>query len=298
MKVAFSIITRDRAHRAADVEKCVRAAFAQTYSPMEIVLSDQGSTDGTLELLERLAAEYSGPNTVRVLRCPDTADRGMAGLNAHLAWLMKTLECDYFIQCSDDDYSEPERTAKSVEALERTGADMVGCALHFAEPGERPRGRSSYQREGFVSIEALIMDKVGGSSGHAWRRTLWDRVLPVPSLCGVDVWLPMMAALLGGFYFINTPLHTYVQHADPHNTGYEGMQRALPKAEHRAIDEHRFFQTATAYQWVLTRMRSLGVGNANELGWIEKAALAHYEAWSNTRVEMTLNREAPQPFRI
>jgi len=90
----------------------------------------------------------------------------------------------------------------------------------------------------------------------------------------------------------------YLQHADPANTGFEGKLRGLDEPERRPIDEHRFFQTAGAYQWVLRRMTTLGVGTPEDRGWIREAALAHYEAWLDVRTEMTVNRQAPEAFPI
>jgi glycosyltransferase involved in cell wall biosynthesis len=297
MKVAYVIFVRNKAHLADYLVRCVKSAFAQTYSPMEIILSDQGSTDGTRELLEALASEYKGPNTVRVLDCPDTAMKGMAGMNAHFAWLHAELDADIIVPAAGDDYAEPDRTAVLIEAFERTGADMVGAAMYFADPGAKePAGRSSFAREGWVTVEEVVVKKVGGSSAPAWRRSLWERMQPIPGLCGVDVFMPPIACVLGGFYYVNKPLYTYVNHADVRNTGLEGVMRALPEAERKPVDEHRFFQTAGAWQWVLRRMTSLGVGSAADRQWVAEAAMAHYEAWLDTRTEMTVRRIAPLPF--
>lgn len=300
MKVAYVIFARDKAHNAEHVERCVRAAFVQTYGPLEIVLSDQGSIDGTRELLHRLAGEYEGPHTVRLLDCPNTGPKGMAGLNAHLAWLHAELDAEILVPAAADDDARPDRTAKLVEAFKRTGADMVGAAMHFKNPGAPgPHSRSAYAQEGWVSVQACVEQKVGGSAAPAWRRDLWARLGPINEICGVDVWMPPLACVLGGFYYLNEPLYTYYHHADGGNTGLEGaLLAAKDEAAKRVIDEHRFFQTAAAWQWVLRRMVSLGVGTKEDRHWVQQSIAAHYEAWGDTRMTMTLNREPPQPFRI
>jgi len=299
MKVAYVIFARNKFKNAAAVERCVRSAFAQTYTPLEIVLSDQGSTDGTRELLHRLAAEYQGPHTVRLLDCPETAFTGMAGLNAHLAWLHAELDADIFVPSAADDDAHPERTAKLVEAFERTGADMVGAAMNFADPQEKvPTARSAHTRAGWVSVGDCVFAKVGGSSAPAWRRSLWDRLMPVPMLCGCDVWMPPMACLLGGFYYLDEPLYTYYTHADADNTGLEGVMRARPESERTGLDELRFYQTAASWQWVLRRMGTLKLGTHEDQYAVERAILAHCEAWSDARSVLSLRRETPRALPI
>ena len=43
----------------ATLEKCVRSLFRQSWSELEVVVVNDASTDGTLELLERLSTEYA-----------------------------------------------------------------------------------------------------------------------------------------------------------------------------------------------------------------------------------------------
>ena len=44
------------------VREAVRAAFEQTYRPLEIILSDDCSQDGTFEVLMNMAQSYTGPH--------------------------------------------------------------------------------------------------------------------------------------------------------------------------------------------------------------------------------------------
>ena len=46
------------------IEEAVLGVFYQTYSPLEIILSDDGSSDNTFEIMSRMASEYVGPHTI------------------------------------------------------------------------------------------------------------------------------------------------------------------------------------------------------------------------------------------
>ncbi|MEX2322686.1 MAG: glycosyltransferase [Acidimicrobiia bacterium] len=54
-------------NEADDVEAVIRSVLEQTHPPHEVVVTDAGSTDGTVEILERLAGEHS---SVRVIHQP------------------------------------------------------------------------------------------------------------------------------------------------------------------------------------------------------------------------------------
>ncbi len=68
-------------NRAATLERAVRSALGQTHADLEVVVSDNASTDGTPELLRRLAASDPRLRSVR-----QDANHGMvANLNAAAA---------------------------------------------------------------------------------------------------------------------------------------------------------------------------------------------------------------------
>ena len=112
MKYAFVVFVRNKAPWIAE---CVRSVLAQSYTPLELVFSDQGSEDDTLAIIKKTVNGYNGPNKVRVLQCPDTEPRGMRGLMAHINWLYETLDADFWITLSGDDVSYPNR-AKPLDA--------------------------------------------------------------------------------------------------------------------------------------------------------------------------------------
>ena len=46
------------------IREAVAGAFSQTYSPLEIILSDDCSSDRTFEIIQEMTAGYEGPHKV------------------------------------------------------------------------------------------------------------------------------------------------------------------------------------------------------------------------------------------
>ena len=74
------------------IREAVEGAFAQTYSPLEIILSDDCSSDGTFEIMEDMAASYKGPHKIILNR--NTVNRGTGD---HVNHVMKLAEGDLIV---------------------------------------------------------------------------------------------------------------------------------------------------------------------------------------------------------
>lgn len=214
----------------------------QSYSPMTLVFSDQGSTDGTAETIENEVKQYGGPNKTVLLKCPVTRNKGMIGLIDHVNWLHKTLlemGFDYILQMSADDIAGEHRCKRTMEVLAELDAEgrrplFFGTAQIFAEEKDIPQlaedgpqrrvSRWPEQSQWITPIEHLE-NRVGGSSSNAWDPQLIDAIHPLPPFALVDVFLPFVAALMDSFYFLREFHHVYVDRPDPANTGLEGRRR-------------------------------------------------------------------------
>src|SRR5580698_5008907 len=106
------------------IREAVEAALAQTYSPLEIILSDDCSTDRTFEIMRELAAAYRGPHQVVLNRNPVNF-----GLGRHLNRMMELVHGEFFVAAAGDDVSLPARTEMVYQAWERSGrkARMIQC---------------------------------------------------------------------------------------------------------------------------------------------------------------------------
>ena len=89
------------------IAEAVAGAFAQTWSPLEIILSDDGSPDGTFRVMQELAAAYTGPHRVVLNRNPKNL--GIAG---HMNRLARLVSARLWVDSAGDDISEPQRVAR------------------------------------------------------------------------------------------------------------------------------------------------------------------------------------------
>jgi glycosyltransferase involved in cell wall biosynthesis len=110
-------------NRLALLKKALASVLAQTV-PVEIIVSDNGSSDGTETFLPSLDL----PNNVRRFRHEPTMT-----VQRHGAFLVSMIDTEWTVFLSDDDFLEPEFAAGVLEldrampqlALIYTGCDMV-----------------------------------------------------------------------------------------------------------------------------------------------------------------------------
>lgn len=190
------------------VRQAIEAAFAQTYSPLEIILSDDGSGDRTFEVIERMAAAYEGPHSVRINRNQENL-----GLIGHVNAIFEMARGEIVLLAAGDDVSLPERTERVVSAFGE-GADVM--LVHT--PVERidavgtmlglwhapMRGKS----DDIGSLALSLGLHLGASAGY--RKVVFDRFGPIVERAAYeDLVLGFRARLLGRLVGLDLPLVRY-----------------------------------------------------------------------------------------
>lgn len=104
----------------AYLEECLDSVLAQTHRNLQVVVIDDGSTDGTAEILDRYAAE---DNRLEVVH---RENRGVATTRLELFRMAKG---KYINFVDADDTVEPEMAEVMIGVLEKTGADIAVCGV-------------------------------------------------------------------------------------------------------------------------------------------------------------------------
>ncbi|MEW6563202.1 MAG: glycosyltransferase [Pseudomonadota bacterium] len=112
--VTFALFTYNQERY---VREAIEAAFSQDYHPLEIIISDDGSSDNTFKIIQEMAESYSGPHKVVVLQ----TDRNLGTL-LHVARVAKISQGALLVLAAGDDISKPNRTRLCVDYWLRTGA--------------------------------------------------------------------------------------------------------------------------------------------------------------------------------
>lgn len=97
------------------IEDACWAALAQTYSPLEILFSDDYSSDRTFDLIKSVTKNYSGPHQIVLNR-----NSHNFGLIGHVNKLFEMSSGDLIVVAAGDDISQPDRVKCLADAFNQS----------------------------------------------------------------------------------------------------------------------------------------------------------------------------------
>lgn len=209
--VTFGLIAyqQERFIRAA-----VASAFAQTYSPLEIILSDDASPDRTFAILQEMAATYRGPHRIVLNR--NEPNRGLTG---NVNRIMELAHGELVFLAAGDDVSLPDRVRLTVEEWIRRGRPRGSLSTSFSEIDEtgqplaatvpKPASPSSSLTAWIRAPHVLV-----NGASHAFHPDLFRVFGPLAeSRLSEDNPLAVRALALDGLFFLDVPLVKYRRHS-------------------------------------------------------------------------------------
>lgn len=175
-------------NEAANIERCLRSVLASTYAPLEVLVVDDHSTDGTGEIARRIAAEDA-----RAQRDGTPRSDGLRGREAHGrdsrvtvidapdlpdGWFGKQWACHTAAQqargallCfTDADTTHgPELLARSVNALRARGSALFTVAGH-------QEAVSFWEKAIQPFVFAILLTRYGGTEGMSRSTRPLDKI--------------------------------------------------------------------------------------------------------------------------
>ena len=195
------------------IREAVQSALAQTYEPLEIILSDDCSPDRTFEIMKEEAEVYGGPHKVILNR-----NQKNLGLVAHFNRACELNSGEFIVAQAGDDVSLPHRAALLTKAWkEPSQVDLVCSACSVIDSSGHqiqellPAWVPSKTLDEFASTWNCGV--FGCAAGYS--RRLFDVYGPLDvSLRQEDAVLPFRALLGDGIRVVDQPLVKYRKHGD------------------------------------------------------------------------------------
>lgn len=209
-------------NREVMVGEAVESALSQSLAPKEIIVVDDGSTDGTSETLAELERKH--PDHIRLLRIENSGPgvARQAGLDIATASYVQFLD--------SDDLLEPEKLALQVSGLDR----RPECVAAYGptayrqpdQPEDYPMRRTG---ESIQSLfPAMLSERWWATVSPLYRRSALEKIGP---------WLPLrlnedweydcrLAALNGSLHWVPGRLATMRGHGGSRLSRRERFDRS------------------------------------------------------------------------
>jgi glycosyltransferase involved in cell wall biosynthesis len=164
------------------LDRCIRSILSQTYKDYEIVLVNDGSSDGSL----RICQEYANENNNISLVSQDNS-----GVSAARNRGLSVAKGEYVMFVDSDDYMLPQMCEIMVDAVEEKNADLVVCGTTETWGGvwapNRDVDYSSLASFKSDFIEHLTSELLSPPWNKIYRRELIKDVFETSSSFGEDL---------------------------------------------------------------------------------------------------------------
>ncbi len=206
------------------VAEQVRSILHQTRPPVQLVLSDDDSTDETVETVKKVIARFRAERPDCGITVTIIENKPALGVVRNFEGAVAACTGDLIALSDQDDLWVPDRLERMVAEFERrpslsllhTDARLVDgdakpLASRLFDAIEFTPQEQQLEREG-RAFELLLRRNVVTGATTVFRRHLLERALPFVDDWVHDEWLAMVASVFGTVDFLPDALIDYRQH--------------------------------------------------------------------------------------
>lgn len=248
--ITFILFGYNQAHF---VREAIEGAFAQTYSPLEIIFSDDCSTDGTFDIMTEMAENYRGPHKIILNR-----NEQNRGVGAHVNRAFGLASGEWIVTAASDDISDSGRCSRVMD-LARLHPDAGAIGLGWRDIDEKGKPMDGAmlnryverRKDSPVPAEWLPRFRSGDFAlwgmSVAWKTELVRMVPPLPPEMITEDEIYSFWAVLAGYSLVHddVPMVSYRRHSS-NASGYVGSAD-LDLMETRRIRRARINHMAWSY---------------------------------------------------
>ena len=212
-------------NRPTQIVDAVESVVAQSYRPLEIIIVDDGSTDETAGVLQKLKTRYPS-----LIKLKHTENRG-PGLAREAG--RKLVQGDFIQYVDSDDVLYPEKFKLQVEALDRNPHCQVayGHTRYRSENAVRDFAHGKRTTERIETMfPSFLASRWWNTLTPLYRREVCDQVGPWNDLKQEEDWEydSRIAALGTKLCFVDAPVCEFRHHSsDRMSAGQVDLHRRL-----------------------------------------------------------------------
>ncbi|MFC4243554.1 glycosyltransferase family 2 protein [Gryllotalpicola reticulitermitis] len=194
----------------------LHSVFTQTVPVAELIVSDDDSSDGTVALAGRLAADAGVRMTLLENRPP-------LGVTKNFEQAVRHATGDLVALADQDDIWHPDKLERATAVFDDPSALLVHSDARLVGPDGEPLGSTMFEQlevpdeelrleESGRGFDAVLRRNLATGATVLFRRSLLERALPFPETWVHDEWLAAIAASYGGLRVLREPTVDYRLH--------------------------------------------------------------------------------------
>ncbi len=196
------------------IEEAIESAVLQTYKGLEIIISDDCSTDNTWQIISKKIDQYKGQYNITINRTKQNM-----GIGKHISYVLCNIaHGKYIILAGGDDISLPNRVEISVDAMAKYHVSSFSFNQIYIDSHSKSLNKNMFNQINGVkiyNIKDYLSDKIKGIPGASRiiDRKLIDTFGKLNDNCPTeDTTFCLRALLLDGQGVSYTPVIKYRLH--------------------------------------------------------------------------------------
>ncbi len=196
------------------IEKQIESILKQQgIDSLTIIVRNDGSTDGTANVLQRL---HENHNNIEIL---NEQNVGLVASFLNLLQYAYNRGYDYYSFSDQDDYWLPEKLSIAINALEgHNEPSMYASCSTIVDDNLEPCGSITQTKLREITFfNSAIQNFCPGHNqvlNHAMAGMVVNNTIYSPAIYSQDMWISKVASVTGTIIFDNTPHTLYRQHAN------------------------------------------------------------------------------------